>query len=127
VENATSASSDGIFAFLSLQSPKDPTFIHRGNLPLQPTGWRPAACNFEIIKMGDYTSFLFARPSFFEGMARAFDLGDTLTEYNRSRSGAEADETALYCDWMALAQDACIASRRIPEAKSEPQQSKTRN
>lgn len=55
--------------------------------------------------MGDYSFFLFARPSFVEGAARILDFGDTLTEYNRSSSEAEADYNALLADWSAVGQD----------------------
>jgi hypothetical protein len=32
------------------------------------------------------SDFLFARPSFFEGVAHTLDLGSTLTDYNSSLS-----------------------------------------
>jgi len=52
--------------------------------------------------MNDLSSFLFARPSFLEGAARAFDLGNTLTEYNRSETGELADRRALLADWRLV-------------------------
>ena len=55
--------------------------------------------------MVDYTSRLFARPSFIEGMARIFDMGGTLNEYNSSPSGEEADAIAIWSDWAAIGQD----------------------
>ena len=55
--------------------------------------------------MMDYTSRLFARPSFVEGMARALDMGGTLNEYNTSLSGEEADAIAIWSDWAAIGQD----------------------
>lgn len=51
------------------------------------------------------TTFLFARPSFFGGMARIFDFGQTLTEYNQSRTPDEADEIALRMDMAAVTDD----------------------
>lgn len=48
--------------------------------------------------MGE-SDFLFARPSFFEGVARVIDLGNTLNEYNSSKTPAEADARALKADW----------------------------
>ena len=51
------------------------------------------------------TSILFARPSFIEGISRILDLGGTLSEYNRSPSGEEADFNALYSDWYAVGDD----------------------
>ena len=55
--------------------------------------------------MMDYTSRLFARPSFIEGMARVLDMGGTLNEYNTSPTGEEADAIALWSDWAAIGQD----------------------
>ena len=49
--------------------------------------------------------FLFARPSFLEGWARVFDVGDTLTEYNRSLTPEQADYLAMRADWMAVGDD----------------------
>lgn len=60
--------------------------------------------------MGDYTTFLFARPSFLEGMARVLDLGNTLSEYNRAVTPAQADALALYSDWAAIGQDFRMAA-----------------
>jgi hypothetical protein len=62
--------------------------------------------------MGQYSSFLFARPSFFEGMGRIVDFGDTLTEYNASATTAEADYHALLSDWCAIGDDLRIALER---------------
>ncbi len=56
-------------------------------------------------ELSPYTSFLFARPTFWEGMGRALDLGGTMTDYNRSPSGEEADDLALRADFIAVAED----------------------
>ena len=55
--------------------------------------------------MGNLSSFLFARPSFIEGAARAIDLGGTLNEYNVSMSGEMADALAMNSDWRQVAED----------------------
>ncbi len=55
--------------------------------------------------MGDYTDFLFARPSFIEGMARVLDLGSTLQQYNNSLDGKQADSIAANADMRAIAED----------------------
>ena len=55
--------------------------------------------------MSDYTTFLFARPSFAEGMGRILDFGNTLAEYNTSPSGEEADCRAFWADWAAIGCD----------------------
>lgn len=48
------------------------------------------------------SGFLFARPSFIEGMARIFDFGGTLNTYNDSPNGAVADKRALSEDWKSV-------------------------
>jgi len=55
--------------------------------------------------MNDFTSFLFARPSFVEGMGRVLDFGNTMTEYNVSENAAEADRRAMLADWCAVGDD----------------------
>lgn len=51
------------------------------------------------------TDYLYAHPSFIGGMASCLDLGDTLTIYNESRTGEEADARAIKSDWLAVGQD----------------------
>lgn len=51
------------------------------------------------------TFSLFARPSFTEGVGRILDFGSTLSEYNRSETGEEADSLALYSDWRMIGMD----------------------
>lgn len=48
-----------------------------------------------------HSDFLYARPSFFEGMARVMDIGNTLNEYN---AYDDPDTTALLMDWLAVGQ-----------------------
>ncbi len=55
--------------------------------------------------MNDDYGLLFAQPSFLEGLSRSIDIGDTLTEYNRSESGQAADRSALRSDWEAVGRD----------------------
>lgn len=57
------------------------------------------------MTMNDFTSYLFARPSFFEGMGRILDLGNTMTEYNVSENPSEADRRAMLADWCAVGDD----------------------
>lgn len=52
--------------------------------------------------LSNYTGFLFARPSFLEGIGRLFDIGGTLNEYNTSPTPQEADRIALTADWMSV-------------------------
>ena len=62
------------------------------------------------MSRGPRTDFLFARPSFWEGMARTVDLGGTLQEYNRTW---HPDLVALQMDWRMVASDLNVALRRI--------------
>jgi len=55
--------------------------------------------------METLTDFLFARPSFVEGMARTLDIGGTLQEYNGSSGGEEADTRAFEMDVRAIGND----------------------
>jgi hypothetical protein len=55
--------------------------------------------------MGDFSSFLFARPSFTEGVARIMDIGNTMSEYNLTQTPSEADLRAFMADWAAIGED----------------------
>ena len=63
--------------------------------------------------MNDYFGLLYARPSFVEGLGRVLDIGATLTEYNTSISGAQADLLALRADLQALRRDFHEAQRQV--------------
>ncbi len=56
------------------------------------------------IFMSD-TTFLFARPSFIEGVIRTIDLGATLDEYNQSVTSELADFIAIRNDWGVIGED----------------------
>ncbi len=51
------------------------------------------------------TCFLFASPSFMQGMASAVDIGGTLVVYNESRTIQEADARAIGSDWAMVGKD----------------------
>ena len=51
------------------------------------------------------TSYLYARPSFVEGVSRLIDFGNTLQQYNISLNHNQADALALYFDWLAIGND----------------------
>jgi hypothetical protein len=55
--------------------------------------------------MGKYSTNLFARASFCEGVARLIDVGNAMNEYNRSESAEEADQLAILCDWAQVGED----------------------
>jgi hypothetical protein len=66
--------------------------------------------------MGQYTDFLFARPSFIEGIARLVDIGHTFDEYNQSVNGEKADLKAIRMDWLAVGADLEAAFRAYEAA-----------
>ena len=55
--------------------------------------------------MGDFSTFLFGRPSPIEGAARILDFAGALNQYNTTASGHEADHRALHADWRAVGND----------------------
>lgn len=67
-------------------------------------GFRPevgAVRRHRVIIMG-CSNYLFAEPSFLEGVARVFDPAGVLNTYNRMPSAQEADLAALRADWTAV-------------------------
>jgi hypothetical protein len=52
-----------------------------------------------------FADFLFAQPSFMEGMARILDFRGALNKYNASPNEAIADSTAMSMDWAAVGFD----------------------
>lgn len=59
-----------------------------------------------IINIKDSpTFFLFALPSFFEGVARLMDFSNTLNQYNGSTTPEIADNIAIFHDWLAVGND----------------------
>ena len=56
------------------------------------------------------TTFMYAIPSFVEGVARLFDFAGTMTEYNTSLSPGDADRRALASDVMAILADAAMVT-----------------
>lgn len=66
--------------------------------------------------MNQLSTFLFARPSFYEGVGRVIDFGNTLSMYNISETGEEADYSAFLADWSVIGDDiqgAICAPRRL--------------
>ena len=70
---------------------------------------------------GRFTSFLYAQPSFLEGVGRILDLGNNLQMYNYSESGQEADARALRADWRAVGDD---LRRAVLAAKAQLEEEK---
>lgn len=63
--------------------------------------------------MDPLATYLYARPSFLEGSARAFDIGGKLNEYNRSVDGRQADFIALWLDWHLVGTDFKAAAQGV--------------
>ncbi|MGD0655384.1 MAG: hypothetical protein ABSA16_13665 [Thermoguttaceae bacterium] len=59
------------------------------------------------------SAFLFARPSFFEGVGRIFDFAGTLNEYNNSLTPEQADYFAIKSDWRQIGADINQAIQKI--------------
>lgn len=59
------------------------------------------------------TDYLYARPSFLEGMGRIFDFGGTMTVFNTSRTPEEADVRALGDDWRTVGADLRAAVEQV--------------
>ncbi len=59
----------------------------------------------------------YARPGFFEGMARIMDFGNSMNRYPRYRSSAEDDMLALRSDWVAVGDDIRAAIRGYDETQ----------
>lgn len=69
--------------------------------------------------MNSFTSILYARPSFLEGVARIFDFCNVLQRYNIHETSEEADEHALLSDWYAIGEDMKSAVREVARQASE--------
>lgn len=55
------------------------------------------------------TSYLYALPSFFEGMSHTLDIGNISVTFNESSTPEEADRKAIGNDWMAVGKDISIS------------------
>lgn len=69
--------------------------------------------------MDSLSTFLFARPSFIEGVARLVDPGNTLQVYNTSLSAEQADALALAADWQAIGNDLRKVMLEYEELKAQ--------
>ena len=69
----------------------------------------------ETMSTSSWSYYLFAEPSFLEGMARIMDFGDTLTEFNQSLTPAQANNIALTTDWQAVFEDVRAAVSKVAE------------
>jgi hypothetical protein len=74
--------------------------------------------------MNALSTFLYARPSFVEGLSRILDFGDTLQEYHQSENGEAADYLALHADWLVVGIDLQCAMLCTALPPAEPSASK---
>jgi hypothetical protein len=70
-------------------------------------------------KRENFTDYLYARPSFAEGIARLVDFSNILQEYNTSSSPGEADEKAIRADWLAVGYDMVEAIEIVVSGKND--------
>ena len=63
--------------------------------------------------MGNHSTFLFATPGWTDGVGRLLDFANSLTEYNVSKTDAEADLRAITMDWRAVGQDIAWSVKQI--------------
>lgn len=71
--------------------------------------------------MSTFSTFLFARPSFAEGIGRVLDFGNTLQEYNESATPQLADFCAFVADWNAVGAEILIAIDALHNHHHGPQ------
>jgi hypothetical protein len=67
--------------------------------------WFMGNDEFQMAEADSLSGFLYARPSFLEGAARALDLGGTMAIFNESVDGDMADFLAISADWQRVGQD----------------------
>jgi hypothetical protein len=70
-----------------------------------------------MTKYGEDSGFLFAAPSFLQGLASALDLSGTLVEYNISKTPQDADVRAISSDWAVVGKDISTATENLAEEK----------
>ena len=66
------------------------------------------------------TTFLFAIPSLWSGMARMLDIYGQFDSYNGSETEEEADAKALYADFGMVGQDLKLAMESLSTGKDAP-------
>ncbi len=63
--------------------------------------------------MNSRTGFLFADPSFAEGVGRLTDFSGALNRYNVSSSPRAADRRATRADWEMVGEDLRAAGKKL--------------
>ncbi len=67
--------------------------------------------------MSENSTYLFATPTWAEGVGRLVDFGGFLNQYNTSPSEIDADLKAMSLDWNAVGDDLRAAMRRFAETE----------
>ena len=80
---------------------------------------RPILLGRRRTNINNYSTLLFARPSFTEGVARTLDMGATMQEYNQSLTPEQADANALHADWRAVGDDIRRAIQQFRDEHAE--------
>lgn len=68
---------------------------------------------FCILTCMSRAFYLFARPSFLEGVGRLMDFGGTLNNYNESLTSEDADRCALGLDYAAVTDELRDAVQKV--------------
>ena len=61
------------------------------------------------------STFLFATPSWYEGVGRLMDFANSLSAYNRTSTPEDADARATTQDWLAVGDRLRSALAKFPE------------
>lgn len=65
------------------------------------------------------TDFLFSTTGFLIGVGSVINMAGCYYAFNGSRTGQEADERALACDWAMVAEDLRGAMRQVDAGDPE--------
>lgn len=65
--------------------------------------------------MSPETSYLYATPTFLQGMAMTLDMSGSLTQYNENATPEEADAKAVKSDWYATGNDMRAAMKKYEQ------------
>jgi hypothetical protein len=58
-----------------------------------------------VMSTNKLSEYLYAKPSFWEGIARLMDISGSLSVYNTALTPTEADNLALLSDWLVVGDD----------------------
>lgn len=58
-----------------------------------------------VMSTNKFSEYLYAKPSFWEGVARLVDFSGSLSVYNGASTPIRADNLALLSDWVVIGDD----------------------